>query len=119
MGIAMCDVDCIHPDAACRARAAANAVASDRSISVLRAAADPIRLRLLAAVAEQSGLCACDLAWVVDRQKSLVSHHLKQLRDAGLLESRRDGRLVRYSATRLGVAFARVVVAAIEDRVAP
>lgn len=80
----------------------------------LRAAADPVRLGLLAAAIEQPDLCACDLAWVVDRQKSLVSHHLKQLRDAGLLTQRRDGRLVRYSAT--ASAEALVHAAAVAQR---
>lgn len=95
-----CDVDCIDHAAASKARKAADRLASSEALPLLRALADPIRLRLLASAAEQPGLCACDLAWIVDRQKSLVSHHLKQLRDAGLLEAQRDGRLMRFSATR-------------------
>ena len=99
-----CDVDCIDHAAASRARKAADQLTATEALSVLRAMADPIRLRLLAAAVEQPGLCACDLAWIVERQKSLVSHHLKQLRDAGMLEAQRDGRLMRFSATPTATA---------------
>jgi DNA-binding transcriptional ArsR family regulator len=94
-----CDVDCIDHEAASMAREAAERLASPETLLMLRAFADPVRLRLLAAAADRPDLCACDLAWVVGRQKSLVSHHLKQLRDTGLLDARRDGRLIRFSAT--------------------
>ena len=94
-----CDVDCIDHEAASRAREAAERLASPETLLLLRALADPVRLRLLAAAADRPGLCACDLAWVVGRQKSLVSHHLKQLRDTGLIEASRDGRLVRFRVT--------------------
>ena len=102
-------MDCIDHDAAARARAAADRVAAEAVLEVLQAAADSVRLRLLAAVVEQPGLCACDLAWVVDRQKSLVSHHLKRLRDAGLVVSEREGRLVRFEATGQGAGLVRAV----------
>ena len=94
-----CDVDCIDHEAASDAREAAERLATPAALLILRALADPVRLRLLAAAAGRPGLCACDLAWVVERQKSLVSHHLKQLRDAGLLDATRDGRLLRFTAT--------------------
>ncbi len=113
-----CDVDCIDYPAARRARTAAESLASTEVLPVLRALADPIRLRLLAAAAEQPGLCACDLAWIVDRQKSLVSHHLKHLRDAGLLGSQRDGRLMRFFPTSIGDLLLETLVAAIDGRVA-
>jgi DNA-binding transcriptional ArsR family regulator len=44
----------------------------------------------------------CDLAWVVERAENLVSHHLRLLRSAGLVTSRRDGKMVMYSLTERG-----------------
>jgi DNA-binding transcriptional ArsR family regulator len=44
----------------------------------------------------------CDLAWVVGSSQGLVSHHLRQLRAAGLAENRRDGKLVMYQLTPTG-----------------
>lgn len=112
-----CDVDCIDHEAASSARDAAERVASSETLLLLRAFADPVRLRLLAAAAHRPGLCACDLAWAVGRQKSLVSHHLKQLRDGGLLEARRDGRLLRFRVTAVASALLAATGAAAEERV--
>ena len=47
-------------------------------------------------------LCVCDLAWVTERSDKLVSHHVRQLRVAGLVRSRRDGKMVMYELTELG-----------------
>ena len=41
----------------------------------------------------------CDLAWVCGRSDKLVSHHLRVLRTAGLVESRREQKMVMYSMT--------------------
>lgn len=59
----------------------------------LKALADPVRVRLLSLLlAEQeTGVCTCDLAPAVGLSEATVSHHLKQLRDAGLIEGTRKG----------------------------
>jgi DNA-binding transcriptional ArsR family regulator len=67
-----------------------------------RAFADPTRLTLAAALAETDELCVCDLAWIAERSQNLVSHHLRALRVAGLVVSRRDGKLVMYSLSDAG-----------------
>lgn len=67
-----------------------------------KALADPTRLRLAAVLAESDELCVCDLAWVAGRAENLVSHHLRSLRSAGLVTSRRKGKMVLYRLTKLG-----------------
>jgi ArsR family transcriptional regulator, lead/cadmium/zinc/bismuth-responsive transcriptional repressor len=67
-----------------------------------QALGDPTRLMLAGALREEQELCVCDLAWVVERSQKLVSHHLRQLRAAGLVGSRRDGKMVMYSLTDRG-----------------
>ena len=70
-----------------------------------RALADPTRLTLAAALREagEAGeLCVCDLSWIAGRSQNLVSHHLRALRDRGLVRSRKDGKLVMYSLTPVG-----------------
>lgn len=47
-------------------------------------------------------LCVCDLAWVTERSDKLVSHHARVLRGAGLVRSRREGKMVMYSLTDAG-----------------
>lgn len=67
-----------------------------------RAFADPTRLTLALALADGGELCVCDLAWIVERAQNLVSHHMRTLRAAGVVESRRAGKMVLYSLTRDG-----------------
>ncbi|MGW5745350.1 ArsR/SmtB family transcription factor [Amycolatopsis sp. NPDC003861] len=69
---------------------------------VMRALGDPTRLRIAHALAVGDELCVCDLAWIVGSSQGLVSHHLRQLRSAGLVTSRRDGKLVMYRLTETG-----------------
>ena len=68
-----------------------------------RALSDPTRLVLASALREVGELCVCDLAWISGRAQNLVSHHLRALRSRGLVESRRDGKLVMYSLTGEGL----------------
>lgn len=69
-----------------------------------RALADPTRLRIARALQVGGELCVCDLAWVCSAAQNLVSHHVRQLRAAGLAASRRDGKLVMYRLTDTGRA---------------
>lgn len=67
-----------------------------------KALGDPTRLALAHALREGGELCVCDLSWVVERSDGLVSHHVRALRTAGLVRSRRDGKMVMYSLTAMG-----------------
>ncbi len=61
--------------------------------------ADPTRLRLLSLIAAAGEACAaCDLVEPLGVSQPTVSHHLKVLREAGLVESTRQGRWVYYRA---------------------
>lgn len=62
------------------------------------AVADPARLRLLGflASAAEGEVCACDLVTPLGRSQPTVSHHLKVLREAGLVESEKRGTWVWY-----------------------
>lgn len=72
---------------------------------------DPTRLGLAVALREADGeLCVCDLAWVVERSEKLVSHHVRVLRAAGLVRSRRAGKMVMYELTAGGRALVEAVV---------
>ena len=81
-----------------------------------KALGDPTRLTLAAALAETDELCVCDLSWVAERAENLVSHHLRALRSAGLVVSRRDGKMVMYSLTPEGRALLSVLGGAVGTR---
>lgn len=76
-----------------------------------QALSDPTRMMLASALGEAGELCVCDLSWISERAENLVSHHLRQLRAAGLACSRRDGKMVMYSLTPVGRALLASVAA--------
>ena len=61
---------------------------------VLKALADPVRLRLVSIIgtAESGEVCACDLPALVERSQPTVSHHLSVLVKAGVLEREQRGK---------------------------
>jgi len=59
--------------------------------------ADRNRLLIVHALREAGELCVCDLAHVLGVSVSATSHHLRRLFELGLVETRRDGKLVHYS----------------------
>ena len=65
---------------------------------MFKALGDPVRLRLLSRVASHAGgeACVCDLSVGFDLTQPTISHHLKVLREAGLLECERRGTWVYY-----------------------
>ncbi|BBG05125.1 MULTISPECIES: ArsR/SmtB family transcription factor [Pseudonocardia] len=70
---------------------------------VARGLGDPTRLRIAMALLTGHELCVCDTAWIVGGSQALVSHHLRQLRGAGVVTSRKDGRMVMYRLSGRGV----------------
>lgn len=85
----------------CCAPLARGALGADDALQValrLKALADPVRVRLMSLLLAQSedGACTCDLAPAVGVSEATVSHHLKQLREAGLVSGTRVGTNVFY-----------------------
>lgn len=88
----------------------------DRTLGVTKALANPARLRILAAL-ERGESCVCQLTAVLGLATSTVSAHLSELRRAGLLLDRKDGKIVFY---RLAEdpnlrAWRRIVAGALRD----
>jgi len=67
---------------------------------LLKALADPVRLRLMSLVASHPGgeACVCDLNDAFDLSQPTISHHLKVLHEAGLLDRDKRGVWVYYRA---------------------
>lgn len=106
-----CDLLCLDLPHAERIRASLpDAPALTAAARLGRALADPTRLAVVAALAQGDELCVCDMAWVVGHAQNLASHHLRQLRTAGLVSSRRDGKLVLYRLTPVGRALIDAVL---------
>lgn len=71
-----------------------------RIAPLLKALADPVRLRLLSLVAShaEGEACVCDLQGAFDLSQPTISHHLKVLHEAGLLDRSKRGVWVYYRA---------------------
>jgi ArsR family transcriptional regulator len=65
---------------------------------MFKSLADPVRLRMLSLIASHAGgeACVCDLSDSFDLSQPTISHHLKVLRSAGLLDCERRGTWVYY-----------------------
>lgn len=65
---------------------------------VFKALSDPVRLRLLSLIASRGGeqVCVCELTEAFDLTAPTISHHLKVLRETGLIASERRGTWVYY-----------------------
>lgn len=67
---------------------------------LFKALADPVRLRLMSMIACHEGgeACVCELTDAFDLSASTISHHLRVLRESGLVDSERRGTWVYYRA---------------------
>jgi ArsR family transcriptional regulator, arsenate/arsenite/antimonite-responsive transcriptional repressor len=81
---------CCPPVTACRL----DEQAASELAAVLKALADPVRLRLVSiiAAAPTGEVCACDLPGLLGRSQPTVSHHLSQLVHAGLIDREQRGK---------------------------
>ena len=84
--------------------------ATDRAVALLKALAHPIRFQIMQLLADKrrfgvedvaccaaDEVCVCRINKMVDISAPTLSHHLKLLREAGLIEGRRDGVWIYYS----------------------
>jgi ArsR family transcriptional regulator, arsenate/arsenite/antimonite-responsive transcriptional repressor len=71
-----------------------------------KALGDPVRLRLLSLIAARAGeqVCVCDLTDAFQVKGPTISHHLKVLREAGLIDCERRGTWVYYWIVPAGLA---------------
>jgi predicted transcriptional regulator len=80
-----CDLLCLDVPHAEAIRASLPALEPvEAAAASARALGDPTRLTIATALRRGDELCVCDMAWVVGQSQNLVSHHLRQLKIAGM-----------------------------------
>jgi ArsR family transcriptional regulator, arsenate/arsenite/antimonite-responsive transcriptional repressor len=79
-------------------------------IELLRALAHPVRLGIMRRLAAEPEICACDFTSVFAVSQPTISQHLKVLRDAGLVRTRRQGAQICYSIHPDGLHSATAVL---------
>ena len=70
---------------------------ADPDVMLLSALADPVRLSIVRQLAAADDVCACDFTECCDVSQPTISHHLKVLREAGVVVSQRQGTNIVYS----------------------
>jgi ArsR family transcriptional regulator, lead/cadmium/zinc/bismuth-responsive transcriptional repressor len=96
IGEGVCEVDLVHPEAVQRVLDALPEEAATRRVAeVFGVLSDPTRARIVYALSIEE-LCVCDVAAVAGLSISAASHQLKRLRDRGVVDYRKEGRLAFY-----------------------
>jgi ArsR family transcriptional regulator len=86
-------------DEACCAPLAAAPLTGEQATGLapmFKALGDPVRLRLLSMIASRPEVCVCDLTDPFEVSGPTISHHLRVLREAGLVDCERRGTWVYY-----------------------
>jgi ArsR family transcriptional regulator len=97
---------CCGPDVPALPVAAASEIAA-----LFKALADPTRVAIVNRLAAADEACVCDLTAAFDLSQPTMSHHLKLLRDAGLVESERRGTWAYYRLVPEAIERLRSVLA--------
>lgn len=101
----LCNVPCFKGDLVARLR---RGLPDEEDLEQARrlfaALGDRHRLRILSALKRGEELCVCDVAHVLGVAVSVASHHLRKLRELGILKDRDDGKMVYYSLRRPSIA---------------
>ena len=101
----LCNVPCFKGELVARLRRKQPGAASlERARSLFATLGDRNRLRILSALKDGEELCVCDVAHVLGVGVSVASHHLRKLRDMGILRDRDDGKMVYYALRDASVA---------------
>ena len=70
--------------------------ATDPDVRLFAALGDPVRLAIVRQLAACAEMCACDFTACCDVRQPTVSHHLRVLREAGVVETERRGNSIFY-----------------------
>ncbi len=94
---AQCGIRCVHPQVVLEARAHLRDLGAYQAMADLFAVlADPTRAQVVHLLLEQD-LCSCDLAAILGMSAPRISQHLRVLRAAHIVKTRREGKFVIYS----------------------
>ncbi|BCN30748.1 ArsR/SmtB family transcription factor [Anaeromicropila herbilytica] len=93
------DCDVIHPDIVEKVKVVMPEESELYDLSdFFKVLGDSTRVKILWAL-DESEMCVCDIAVLLNMTKSAVSHQLKSLRSANLVKNRKEGKVVFYSLT--------------------
>jgi len=96
-GELLCEYNCLHEETVARVRAGLSPGEEiEATAELFKALSDPTRLKIVNALL-LAEICVCDVAALLGMSQPAVSHHLKVLRAARLVRTRREGKTVFYT----------------------
>jgi ArsR family transcriptional regulator, lead/cadmium/zinc/bismuth-responsive transcriptional repressor len=95
----MCEVTCFDEEKVERVKDKMKSLDLRYMSTVFKALSDENRLKVAYALVIEKELCVCDVANIVGCSNATASHHLRLLRNQGLADYRKEGKLVFYSIT--------------------
>ncbi|WP_108670307.1 ArsR/SmtB family transcription factor [Peribacillus acanthi] len=93
----ICEVSCIHEEQVTRVQNRLHKEDSGAVSSLFKALSDENRLKIAYALTVEKELCVCDVATIIHSTTATASHHLRLLKNLGLANFRKEGKLVYYS----------------------
>ncbi|UPT78606.1 metalloregulator ArsR/SmtB family transcription factor [Sulfurovum sp. XGS-02] len=71
----------------------------EKLLQISKAFSDLNRIKITALIQREHDLCVCEICDTLDLSQPLVSRHLKQLKEAGILQSHQEGKWIIYAIT--------------------
>ncbi|MEG0286746.1 MAG: metalloregulator ArsR/SmtB family transcription factor [Vagococcus sp.] len=96
MTVETCEITCIHEEQVERAKSKINEVNVGDLSSLFKLLADENRFKILHSLAFEEELCVCDIANIIGATNATTSHHLQSLKKLGVIDSKKQGKLVYY-----------------------
>ncbi|MCM4157981.1 metalloregulator ArsR/SmtB family transcription factor [Gramella sp. AN32] len=78
----------------------ASAASFSKMSQILALAGNEVRLKILFLLDMEKELCPCDIADILEMSVPAISQHLRKIKDAGIIESRREGQTLYYSIVK-------------------
>ena len=92
---------------------------SQRSVAIFKALGDPTRYEIFRLIASQNdAICVCNINLNFEVSQPTISHHLKVLREAGLITVSRRGTWAYYEVDQTGIEFLQQVVSTFQPALA-
>jgi ArsR family transcriptional regulator len=89
---------------------------TDPDVRLLQALADPTRLAIVRQLGGEGQVCACDFTACCDVSQPTISHHLKVLREAGIVASERRGTWIYYWLTEAAISQLKTLAESLTPR---
>jgi DNA-binding transcriptional ArsR family regulator len=92
-----CEIYCYNEETVHRIKEQLSVTNTQNMAKIFKVLADDTRMKVAFALCQEDELCVCDVANIIGSSIATASHHLRLLRNMGLANYRKEGKLVFYS----------------------